>query len=232
MKALLQSCFAILLIVFISCNPDEDLDNNGNSGNNGNNGGGGSAMSYPEVINLLAGNWYGQSMVYYNPDGTELMTYDQTGTMSLGYLTFGSNSIGSVNFTSTEPTIASPPYTSLVVNKYPASVTITNGTWSGSGLESLISGAAIYAIEFNQFSEKSYCVVEFSTPFYNISTPTIQFGIITRSIGASLIGDVTIGMLGGEEGGYCRIHTLNATTLKIVEGGGQGYYIMTTFTKQ
>jgi hypothetical protein len=232
MKALFQYCFTILLFVFISCNPDEDLDNNGNSGNNGSIGGGSNAMSYPEVINLLAGNWYGQSMVYYSPNGTELMTYDQTGTMSIGYLTFGSNSIGSVDFNPTSSSIAAPPYVNLLVNKYPASVTITNGSWSGSGWESLTSGLARYATEYNQLSEKSYCVVEFSTPFFNFSTPTIQYGIITRA--ANLFGDVTIGMYGdeGEAGGYCRIHTLNTTTLKIVEGVEQGYYIMTTYNKQ
>jgi len=232
MKALLQYCFTILLLVFISCNPDEELDNNGNSGNNGNNGGGSNAMSYPEVINLLAGNWYGQSMVYYSPNGTELMTYDLTGTMSIGYLTFGSNSIGSVDFNPSSSATVPPPYLNLVVNKYPASVTITNGSWSGSGWESLTSGLANYAREFNQFSEKSYCVVEFSTPFYNISTPTMQYGIITRSLGASFFGDITIGMFGGEEGGYCRIHTLNSTTLKIVEDIEQGNHVMTTYIKQ
>lgn len=234
MKAFLQSGFVLLLFVLISCNPDEDSNNNGNSGNNGNNGnngGGGSAMSYSDVVNLLSGNWYGQSVILYNSDGTEAFSFDETGTMSLGYLTLGSTSIGSVDFTPIETNILPPPFENLVVSKYPASVTITNGSWSGSGAEELTAGAAIYASEGNLFTDKSYTVVKYTTPFLNITTPTIQYGLMNLSEFNTYFSDVSIGMGFNESDGN-RIHTLNGNTLKLIGSwNGDGYGIV-TYTKQ
>jgi hypothetical protein len=121
MKAFTKSIFAALLLVFISCNPDEELDNNGNSGNNGNNGnnGGGNTInpvSYPEIVNLLEGNWYGDSIITYSSDGSSVFIWDQIGTEATGYLSFSSNIIGNVDFTPLTSSILPPPYESLIVN--------------------------------------------------------------------------------------------------------------------
>jgi hypothetical protein len=233
MKAFLKSSIAILLLVFISCNPDEDLDNNGNSGNNGNNGNnsGGNTVnpvSYPEIVNLLEGNWYGDSIVAYYADGSKFMTYDPTGTMSVGYLTFGPDILGSVDFNPPSDGITmAPPYEDLIVNKYPAAVEITNGSWSGTGLEQLTSanGLSLYAWEMNVFSDKSYVIVDYTTPCFNISTPTIQYGILTGS-------DIRIGGFFSETQSFIRIHTLNSTTLRLIAPWDGGGYVMYSFTKQ
>jgi hypothetical protein len=250
MKALLKSIFAAFLLVFISCNPDEDLDNNGNSGNNGNNGnnGGGNTVnpvSYPEIVNLLEGNWYGDSIITYNSDGSSVFIWDQIGTEATGYLSFGSNIIGNVDFTPINSSILPPPYESLIVNKYPASVTITNGSWTGSGTEELSVGKylSVYAREANIRADKSYSVVKYTTPFYNFSTPTIQYGLMSL-YGYSFIpyaSDITFGstasnsvwpsLIGGVNEVPFRIHTLNNTTLKIIGQYGSGYGII-SFKKQ
>jgi hypothetical protein len=231
MKALLKSIFAAFLLVFISCNPDEELDNNGNSGNNGNssnngnNGGGGSAMSYPEVINLLAGNWYGEGHeVHYT--GGNVASHPQN-TMSVGYLTFGSSIAGTANFDFPDGFL-DPSYSSLLVNKYPASVTIVDGSWSGSGSEWLRLGFnQELAKESNYFPDKSYCVVEYTTPFFDINTPTIQYAIKTSGwLNPGVATDISL------FAGYTemRIHTLNSTTLKLVTGS-DGFYYMVTYTR-
>ncbi len=236
MKALLNSIFAAFLLVFISCNPDEDLDNNGNSGNNGNNGnnGGGNTInpvSYPEIVNLLEGNWYGDSIVAFQEDGSEFMTYNNTGTMSVGFVTFGSSSIGDVDFTPVSSSIQAPPLENLQVAKYPASVTITNGSWSGSGPE-VLSGTLTYASESNIYSDKSYCVVEFTTPFFNVATPTIQYGIVTNSGYNFYNSDVRIGSQFEELLPYMRIHTLDSTSLKLVTPFPGLGYLMFFFSRQ
>jgi hypothetical protein len=233
MKAFTKSIFAALLLVFISCNPDEDLDNNGNSGNNGNNGnnGGGNTInpvSYPEIVNLLEGNWYGDSIVLSSPDGTPGMAVDLSGTHSVGYLTFSSNIIGNADFTPPAEGILAPPYENLVVSKYPASVTITDGSWSGTGIEQLTSstGFYVYAWEWNSWPDKSYCVVDCTTPCYNITTSTIQYGIICGA-DITLFPSFTL-----ETGNLLRIHTLNSTTLKLIVPGGNTGYLICSFTKQ
>ena len=236
MKTFTTSIFAALLLVFISCNPDEDLNNDGNSGNNGNNGnnGGGNTInpvSYPEIVNLLEGNWVGDSIVAFQEDGSEFMTYNNTGTTSVGFVTFGSSSIGDVDFTPVLSSIQAPPIENLQVAKYPASVTITNGSWSGSGPEVLSGGAFTYASESNIYADKSYCVVEFTTPFFNVATPTIQYGIVTNS--GVYSSDVRVGSQLTEEAlTYMRIHTLNSTTLKLVTPFPGVGYIMFFFSRQ
>jgi hypothetical protein len=234
MKAFTKSIFAAFLLVFISCNPDEDLDNNGNSGNNGNNGnnGGGNTInpvSYPEIVSLLAGNWVGDSIVRSLNNNLEV-TIDDSGTSSIGYLTFGSTEIGSVSLTPFEAGIQPPPIEDLLVAKYPASVTITNGSWSGSGGEVLSN----YAIEFNAYSDKSYCIVNFTTPFFDLNTPTIQYGIVTRSYYGPYGSDIYLGATAGVPEQllpYLRIHTLNANSLILV-GPYMGWYQFYYFSRQ
>jgi hypothetical protein len=230
MSTFLKYLFAPLLLLFISCNPDEDLDNtgnNGNSGNNGNGGGSSSAMSYPEIVNMLEGNWYADSMVLYYSDGAIFNEiFNQGSTNPVGYFTFGSNSIGSVDFTAPEDGITvSPPYENLIVNKYAASVTITNGSWSGSGIEQLTINGSLCAWEGNGFADKSYCIVEYTTPCFNITTPTIEYGIITGL-------DIRLGGFYSETEHFNRIHTLNDTTLKLVGPFSDIGYVIYTYTKQ
>jgi hypothetical protein len=237
MSSIIRFSLAMLLLVFISCNPDEDLDNNGNSGNNGNNGnnGGGNTInpvSYPEIVNLLEGNWYGDSVVSFQEDGSEFMTYNSIGTMSVGFVTFGSSSIGDVDFTPMLSSIQAPPLESLQVAKYPASVTITNGSWSGSGPEVLSGGAFTFASESNIYADKSYCVVQFTTPFFNVTTPTIQYGIVTSSGYNGYYSDVRIGSQYEELLPYMRIHTLDSTSLKLVTPFPGLGYLMFFFSRQ
>ena len=249
MKAFLKSSIAILLLVFISCNPDEELDNNGNSGNNGNNGnnGGGNTInpvSYPEIVNLLEGNWYGDSIAIYTPDGNVMLDFGQTSTLTTGFLSFGSTSIGNVDYSLPAELVGilqTPPYEDLSVAKYSASVTITDGSWSGTGGEQLIGeSGGTYAIEGNAWADKSYCIVKFTTPFFNLSTPTIQYalrtngGINTSSQTPDFISyfsDIHLGSsIYADE--VARIHTLTNTKLKIVmPHGGQSGYQMFTFKR-
>jgi hypothetical protein len=216
----------MLLLVFISCNPDEDLDNNGNNGNTGNTNDTINPVSYPEIVNLLAGNWYPDSVVVYYLDGNVFSSASNEGNNPVGYFTFGSSSIGSADFTAPEDGITvSPPYDELIVHKYPASVTITNGSWSGTGMEQLTIGGVSCAWELNGFADKSYCVVENTTPCFNISTPTIQYGMLTGL-------DIRLGGFMYYSGSsFIRIHTLNDTTLKLVGPSNIGY-VVHTFKKQ
>ena len=254
MKALLKSIFAAFLLVFISCNPDEDLENNGNSGNNGNNGNNGSGntinpVSYPEIVNLLEGNWYGDSIQCYVLVGDNNWQeisgpYGQISTLSTGFLSFGSTSIGNVDYSLPAylvGTIQTPPYEDLLVAKYPASVTITDGSWSGSGMEQLIGGFGTYAIEGNLWADKSYCIVKYTTPFFNLSTPTIQYALRTKEGWntssqtpelSSYNSDLQLGSV-NNFGQFARIHTLNSTTLKIVTpyGYSGSSYSMLTFRR-
>jgi hypothetical protein len=229
MKAFLKSSFAILLLVFISCNPDEELDNNGNSGNNGNTGNTGntSATSYPEIINLLVGNWYGEGHEVVYPSG-QIYSYPQN-TIDVGYITFGSSNNGTANFDFPDG-FTDPPYGDLLVSKHPVSVTITNGSWSGTGPEYLrLSGSyQELAKESNYFADKSYCIVEYTTPFYNVSTPTIQYGIRTTGwLNPGVPSDISLFALYTE----FRIHTINNNTLKLAREIGEGIYYIVTYTK-
>jgi hypothetical protein len=233
MSSIIRFSLALFLLVFISCNPDEDLDNNGNSGNNGNNGnnGGGNTInpvSYPEIVNLLEGNWYGDSVVAYNSDGTQFIVMDTTGTLSVGYFTFSANDIGTADFTPPSEVLLAPPYESLLVSKYPASVTITDGSWSGTGIESLASFSGLnpsYAWELNGLSDKSYSVVVYTTPCFNITTPTIQYGIECGN-------DIRLLPQFSQGVGFVRIHTLNSTTLKLIAPYDGIGYVIFSFTKQ
>jgi hypothetical protein len=242
MSSIIRFSLAMLLLVFISCNPDEDLDNNGNSvnnGNNGNNGGGNTInpVSYPEIVNLLEGNWYGVSKVAYLSDGTEFMSFDQTGTLGSGYLTFGSNVIGTVDLNSLDISgLLPPPVHDLQVAKYPASVTITDGSWSGSGGETLQGGFGIdgiYAYEYNAYSDKSYCIVKYQTPFFGVNTSTIEYAIVNKSIYGTYNSDIQVGSITTEESmPFMRIHTLNDTILKLAQTWGATGYVIYNFEKE
>jgi hypothetical protein len=87
--------------------------------------------------------------------------------------------------------------------------------------------------------------VKYTTPFYNFSTPTIQYGLMS-GYGYSFIpylSDITLGytagtgnsigpsLIGGINDVPFRIHTLNNTTLKIIGQYGSGYGII-SFKKQ
>jgi hypothetical protein len=84
-----------LLAIFTSCNPDEEDTNSGNGGNGGNGGGSNTsnAASYPEIVNLLEGSWYGSSIKF--ADGSIL---DNSGTAGVGYITFSSTPQGQDDF--------------------------------------------------------------------------------------------------------------------------------------
>jgi hypothetical protein len=246
MSTFLKYLFAPLLLLFISCNPDEDLDNTGNNGNPGNNGNTSDPInyvSYPEIVNLLAGDWYGDSIMLYTQDGNVIssLSYGQTSTASTGFLSFGTTSIGNVDYSLPAKLVGiiqTPPYEDLSVAKYAASVTTTNGSWSGTGGEQLMGElGGTYAIEGNLLADKSYCIVKYTTPFFNLSTPTIHYavrtngGINTSSQTpdfTSYFSDIRVGSPDASDQ-FGRIHTLNGTTLKIVTlyGGGSMYHMFT-----
>ncbi len=125
---------ALMLIFFSGCSPDED-DTYPNSSNNGGSSNTSSAASYPNIVNMLAVNWYGQSIVAHFSDGTQ-QVQDSDGTFSQGYITFSSTSNGYVNYTD-ETGFLSPSFENLLVKKYPVSVTITDGSWDGFDSEVL-----------------------------------------------------------------------------------------------
>ncbi len=78
--------------------------------------------------------------------------------------------------------------------------------------------------------DKNYTIVKWTTPFLNMSTPTIQygFGFPSENLAAPFNPDVIV-----PTDDLVRIHTLNATTLILVSAfGGPEDYQMYTYSKQ
>ncbi len=202
---------------FTSCNPDEEDTNSGNGGNGGNGGGSntGNAASYPEIVNLLEGSWYGVSIQYVMTDGS-IIEIESTGTQEIGYITFDSNPTGSLDLAMWLG-IDEELTQSNFCTKYPTSVTVINGSWAGTGPE-LVS---TYFIQHNVAGdEDSYVPIKYTTPFYNINTSTIMYGI-GFYYGTQLASTELLN----------RIHTLTEDTLILVWPIDLNYYGKMTLVK-
>jgi hypothetical protein len=214
MKNKLTILTLVLMAFFTSCNPDDEDTNSGNGGNGGNGGGSntGSAASYPEIVNLLEGNWYGVSLQYINTNGTttDILT---SGTESIGYITFNSNPIGSLDVSTWLHHSQSPDDTttwlgpeSSICTKYPVSVSAFDESWGGSGT----IGNYFFVANWSDVQD-SYAILKYNDPFYNLSTSTISYGI--EFDGGTWIVLSNYANLPGIQK---RIHTLNEKTLIIV----------------
>jgi hypothetical protein len=202
MKNKLTILTLIFMVIFTSCNPDDEDTNSGNGGNGGNGGGSNTsnAASYPEIVNLLEGSWYGESVQFVNINGN-VTDVETTGTQNSGYITFGANSTGTLDL-ATWLGIDQELTESNICAKYPVDITIIDGSWGGSGAEVLPS----YFLQQNiAGDEDSFTVIKYNSPFYNLNTPTIMYGI------GYYYGTYTLTL-----GGPNRIHTLNDDTLIIV----------------
>lgn len=217
MRQTLSILSLVLMTFFTSCNPDEEDTNSGNGGNGGNGGGNntGNAASYPEIVNLLEGSWYGVSIEYVNINGS-VTQIDTEGTQNIGYITFDSNTTGELDL-STWLGIDEEFTENNICSKYPVSVDIIDGSWAGSGPELIVG----YFLQSNVAGdEDSYVPIKYTTPFYNVNTSTIMYGI----------GFHYATLLASTES-LNRIHTLTDDTLILVWPLDQNFYGKMTLAK-